>query len=152
MNVIVNYECLSLMYIHSIRGVNMNVLCLVDRVIPNTSNMVPVIPLFSTLHLKGNIGSFTNSKIAIIPSLRALWKINLCQICSPVKYRRNVPGCIYVWSLLARVYSLVWECVCFMKVLYFVGRPYCQLVSYTWLYNIQQVKIVILFIFIFVHC
>ena len=62
MNVFVNYERLSLMYIHSIRGVNMNVLCLVNRVIPNTSNMVPVIPLFSTLHLKGNIGSFTNNK------------------------------------------------------------------------------------------
>jgi len=38
---------------------------------------------------KGKTGSFSKKQIAIIPSLRAFWKIDLCQISSLDKYCRN---------------------------------------------------------------
>ena len=60
----------------------------------DVTKMVPVVPLFSTEH--NNTGSFSiknkqtkTNQIAIIPSLRALWKIDLSQISSLVKYCQN---------------------------------------------------------------
>ena len=61
--------------------------------IKDITKMVPVVPLFSTEHK--NTGSFSiktqqkTNQIAIIPSLRVLWKIDFCQIISLVKYRQN---------------------------------------------------------------
>ena len=55
-----------------------------DRVIPDVIKMVPVFPLFST---EGKHWLFLKNKlINKIPTLRALWKIDSCQISAMVKY------------------------------------------------------------------
>ena len=59
-----------------------------DHVIQKTFKTLPVVPLLSTQHLKGNTGSFSII-LAIIPSLSFLLKIDLCQISSLMKYRQS---------------------------------------------------------------